>query len=183
MDRNGGRILSESGNALKHSVALTRERSVLEFARVLRLPQGREFEMASVNKVILIGNLGRDPETRYTQGGTPVSNFTMATTERWTDPSGEKKERTEWHRIVVWGKQAEIASQYLRKGRQVYIEGSLQTREWTDRDGNKRQTTEVRAQRLQLLGRPEDRAGAQAPHAAEEVAEPDPGFGEDDVPF
>jgi single-strand DNA-binding protein len=139
--------------------------------------------MASVNKVILIGNLGRDPETRYTQGGTPVSNFTMATTERWTDPSGEKKERTEWHRIVVWGKQAEIASQYLRKGRQVYIEGSLQTREWTDREGNKRQTTEVRAQRLQLLGRPEDRAGAQAPHAAEEVAEPDPGFGEDDVPF
>ena len=114
--------------------------------------------MASVNKVILIGNLGRDPEIRYTPGGSPVANFTMATTERWTDPNGEKKEKTEWHRIVVWGKQAEIAAEYLRKGRQVYIEGSLQTREWTDRDGNKRYTTEVKAQRLQLLGRAEDRA-------------------------
>ena len=107
--------------------------------------------MASVNKVILIGNLGRDPEVRFTQGGTPVANFTMATTERWNDPSGEKKERTEWHRIVVWGKQAEVAAEYLKKGRSVYIEGSRQTREWTDRDGNKRYTTEVRAQRLQFL--------------------------------
>jgi single-strand DNA-binding protein len=110
--------------------------------------------MASVNKVILLGNLGRDPEVRFTQGGTPVANFTMATTDRWSDPSGEKKEKTEWHRIVVWGKQAEIAGEYLRKGRPVFVEGSLQTREWTDRDGNKRYTTEVRAQRLQLLGRP-----------------------------
>ena len=109
--------------------------------------------MASVNKVILIGNLGRDPEVRYTAGGTPVANFTMATTERWSDPSsGERKEKTEWHRVVVWGKQAEIAGEFLRKGRQVYVEGSLQTREWTDRDGNKRQTTEVRAQRFQMLG-------------------------------
>ena len=143
--------------------------------------------MASVNKVILIGNLGRDPEIRYTPGGSPVANFTMATTERWNDPNGEKKEKTEWHRIVVWGKQAEIAAEYLRKGRQVYIEGSLQTREWTDRDGNKRYTTEVKAQRLQLLGRAEDRApvsassGASA--AAEEVAEPGGGYGEDDIPF
>jgi single-strand DNA-binding protein len=136
--------------------------------------------MASVNKVILVGNLGRDPETRYTQNGTPVAHFTMATSERWTDPSGEKKERTEWHRIVVWGKQADVVAQYLRKGRQVYIEGALQTREWTDREGNKRQTTEVRAQRVQLLGRPEERQ----PAAAEEVAEPAAGgFGEDDVPF
>ena len=140
--------------------------------------------MASVNKVILLGNLGRDPEIRYTGGGQAVANFTMATTERWTDPSGEKKEKTEWHRIVVWGKQAEIAGEYLRKGRQVYIEGSLQTREWTDREGNKRYTTEVRAQRLQLLGRPDDRAqGAAPPAPAEEVAEPTGGFSEDDIPF
>jgi single-strand DNA-binding protein len=144
--------------------------------------------MASVNKVILIGNLGRDPEIRYTPGGSPVANFTMATTERWTDPNGEKKEKTEWHRIVVWGKQAEIAAEYLRKGRQVYIEGSLQTREWTDRDGNKRYTTEVKAQRLQLLGRAEDRApvgaaSAGTPATADEVAEPGGGYGEDDIPF
>ena len=138
--------------------------------------------MASVNKVILLGNLGRDPEIRYTQNGTPVANFTMATSERWNDPSGEKRERTEWHRIVVWGKQAEIASEYLRKGRQVYIEGSLQTREWTDREGNKRYTTEVRAQRLQLLGRPDDRQGSPTATSEEEVAEPG-GYGEDDIPF
>jgi single-strand DNA-binding protein len=141
--------------------------------------------MASVNKVILVGNLGRDPEVRYTPGGSAVANFTLATTDRWNDPSGEKKERTEWHRIVVWGKQAEIAGEYLRKGRQVYVEGSLQTREWTDRDGNKRYTTEVRAQRFQMLGaRPGD---APQPVAArgpmEEVAEPEAGFGEDDIPF
>ena len=139
--------------------------------------------MASVNKVILIGNLGRDPEVRFTAGGTPVANFTMATTERWNDPNGEKKERTEWHRIVVWGKQAEVAGEYLRKGRPVYIEGSLQTREWTDRDGNKRYTTEVRAQRLQLLGRPDDRQAVSAPSGADEVAEPGAPFGEDDIPF
>jgi single-strand DNA-binding protein len=143
--------------------------------------------MASVNKVILIGNLGRDPEIRYTPGGSPVANFTMATTERWTDPNGEKKEKTEWHRIVVWGKQAEIAAEYLRKGRQVYIEGSLQTREWTDRDGNKRYTTEVKALRLQLLGRAEDRAPVGASSGpsttADEVAEPAGTYGEDDIPF
>lgn len=140
--------------------------------------------MASVNKVILIGNLGRDPEVRFTQGGTPVANFTMATTERWNDPSGEKKEKTEWHRIVVWGKQAEIAGEYLRKGRPVYIEGSLQTREWVDRDGNKRYTTEVRAQRLQLLGRADDRATAPAAATGpEEVGEPAGGYADDDIPF
>lgn len=140
--------------------------------------------MASVNKVILIGNLGRDPEVRFTQGGTPVANFTMATTDRWNDPSGEKKEKTEWHRIVVWGKQAEVAGEYLRKGRPVYIEGSLQTREWVDRDGNKRYTTEVRAQRLQLLGRADDRTGGPSGGApVEEVGEPAGGFAEDDIPF
>ena len=140
--------------------------------------------MSGVNKVILVGNLGRDPEVRYTASGTPVANFTMATTERWSDQSGERKERTEWHRIVVWGKQAEIAGEYLRKGRQVYVEGSLQTREWTDREGNKRQTTEVRAQRFQMLG---GRGDAEAPAppepAATSVAEPDGGFEDDDIPF
>jgi len=137
--------------------------------------------MASVNKVILIGNLGRDPELRYTASGTPVANFTMATSDRWTDPSGEKKERTEWHRVVVWGKQAEICGEYLRKGKQVFVEGSLQTREWTDREGQKRYTTEVRAQRFQMLGRADDRPQA-PPQGAEQVAEPDVPF-DDDIPF
>lgn len=139
--------------------------------------------MASVNKVILLGNLGRDPEVRFTQGGTPVANFTMATTDRWSDPSGEKKEKTEWHRIVVWGKQAEIAGEYLKKGRPVFVEGSLQTREWTDREGNKRYTTEARAQRLQLLGRPDDRGAAASAAPVEESGEPSGGFAEDDIPF
>ena len=140
--------------------------------------------MASVNKVILVGNLGRDPEVRYTQSGTPVANFTMATTDRWNDQSsGEKKERTEWHRVVVWGKQAEIAGEYLRKGRQVYVEGSLQTREWTDRDGNKRYTTEVKAQMFQMLGRRQDGEFAQGDQGGQAVAEPDPKIEEDDIPF
>jgi len=139
--------------------------------------------MASVNKVILVGNLGRDPELRYTTSGTAVANFTMATTDRWTDPSGEKKERTEWHRIVVWGKQAEICGEYLRKGRQVYVEGSLQTREWTDREGQKRYTTEVRAMRVQMLGRAQDRAESVAAGGGEQVAEPERSFDEDDIPF
>ena len=142
--------------------------------------------MAAVNKVILVGNLGRDPEVRYTASGTPVANFTMATTERWSDAaSGERKEKTEWHRVVVWGKQAEIAGEYLRKGRQVYVEGALQTREWTDREGNKRQTTEIRAQRFQMLGgRGEAEGAPAAPEAAAgELAEPDRAYGEDDIPF
>jgi len=144
--------------------------------------------MAGVNKVLLIGNLGRDPEMRYTTGGIAVANFTVATTERWTDQaSGERKEKTEWHRIVVFAKQAEIAGEYLRKGRQVYIEGSLQTREWTDREGNKRYTTEVKAQRFQMLGRPADAPAAPPadaePAAKTAVAEPEPGYAEDDIPF
>jgi len=141
--------------------------------------------MASVNKVILVGNLGRDPEVRYTTSGTPVANFTMATTDRWVDQaSGERKEQTEWHRIVVWGKQAEIAGEYLRKGKQVYVEGSLQTREWTDRDGNKRYTTEVRAQRFQMLGSREGRQEAAAvTEEAHAASEPGSSFDEDDVPF
>ncbi len=109
--------------------------------------------MASVNKVILIGNLGRDPEMRYTTDGSAVANFSIATTDQWRDKaSGEKQERTEWHRIVFFGRTAEIAGEYLKKGRPVYIEGRLQTRKWTDKDGNERYTTEIVGDRMQLLG-------------------------------
>jgi len=106
-----------------------------------------------VNKVILIGNLGADPEIRYTTSGTAVATLRLATTESWMDKSGERTERTEWHRVIVWGKSAETASQYLSKGKQVYVEGRLQTREWTDKDGNKRFTTEVNASQFVMLGR------------------------------
>ncbi len=111
--------------------------------------------MAAINKVILIGNLGADPEIRYTPSGTAVANFSVATSEKWVNKQGEKQERTEWHRIVAWGKLGEFCGQYLAKGKQVYVEGRLRTRSWEDRDGNKRWTTEVIAQRLQLLGPPE----------------------------
>src|SRR5689334_6716630 len=96
-----------------------------------------------VNKVILIGNLGQDPELRYTPGGAAVANLRIATNEAWTDKNGQKQERTEWHSVVMWGKQAEIVKQYLAKGRQIYIEGRLQTRSWQDKEGNKRYSTEV----------------------------------------
>ncbi|NQZ96589.1 MAG: single-stranded DNA-binding protein, partial [Myxococcales bacterium] len=109
--------------------------------------------MASVNKVILIGNLGKDPELRYTQSGQAVANFNIATTERFGGrDGGEMQERTEWHRIVTWGKTAENCAQYLSKGRSVYIEGRLQTRDWEDKEGNKRYTTEITALRVQFLG-------------------------------
>lgn len=104
-----------------------------------------------VNKVILIGNVGADPELRYTAGGTAVTNFNIATNESWTDSSGERQERTEWHRIVVWGRLAEICNQYLRKGSKVYVEGRLQTRSWETQDGQKRYTTEVVARDMQML--------------------------------
>jgi len=115
--------------------------------------------MAGVNKAILIGNLGRDPELRYTQNGQAVVNFTLATSENWTDKSGERVERTEWHRIVVWGKVGELCAQYLSKGRTVYVEGRIQTREWEDKDGNKRYTTEINAQTVQFLGGPRGEGG------------------------
>lgn len=108
--------------------------------------------MASVNKVILIGNLGRDPETRYTTGGDAVTNLRIATTETWKDKSGEKQEKTEWHTVVLFGRQAEIAGEYLKKGRPVYIEGRLQTRKWTDKEGVEKYSTEVVGDRMQLLG-------------------------------
>src|SRR4029450_2174608 len=112
--------------------------------------------MASLNKVILIGNLGKDPEIRYTQGGDPIANFSLATNEAWTDKSGQKQERTEWHRVEVFGKTAEIVRDYCTKGKQVYIEGSIRYDEWTDKDGVKRTKTKIKVSgmgsRLVLLG-------------------------------
>jgi single-strand DNA-binding protein len=116
---------------------------------------------SGVNKVILVGNLGAPPEMRYTQGGQAVANFRIATNEKWTDKAGQSQERTEWHRIVVWGKIAELCNQYLTKGRQVYVEGRLQTREWMDKENRKNYTTEVVAQQVTFLGG-RDGAGAGA---------------------
>ena len=155
----------------------------------------------SVNKVILIGRLGADPEVRYTPGGQPVANFRIATSESWNDKQGQRQERTEWHRIVAWGKLGELCGEYLSKGRQVYVEGRLQTRQWDDRDGNKRFTTEIQAREITFLGgRGETGEGKRAPAAAAATAEgpapekaagtDEPGFdygpppmGDDDVPF
>ena len=154
--------------------------------------------MASVNKVILIGNLGRDPEVRYMPSGDAVANITIATTETWKDKAGEKQEQTEWHRVAMFGKTAEIAGEYLKKGSQVYIEGKLQTRKWTDKEGHERYTTEIRADRMQMLGSrsggsermapPEDDA---PPRATAAPAKKAAGAGkvgnfddlEDDIPF
>ena len=117
--------------------------------------------MASVNKVILVGNLGRDPETRYMPDGAAITNASLATTFAWTDKaSGEKKEETEWHRIVFRGRLAEIAGEYLKKGSQVYVEGRLRTRKWQDKEGKDRYTTEITADTMQMLG---SRAGAGSP--------------------
>ena len=107
----------------------------------------------SVNKAILVGRLGRDPETRYTSGGQAVANFTLATDETYKDRAGERQKRTEWHRVVLWGKLAEIAQQYLKKGQLVYVEGRIQTRQWEDkRDGQKRSTTEIVGTTMRMLG-------------------------------
>jgi single-strand DNA-binding protein len=108
--------------------------------------------MGSVNKVILVGNLGRDAELRYTPGGAAVATINMATTEVWNDKGGQRQEKTEWHRIVLWGKSAESLTEYLTKGKQIYVEGRLQTRQWDDKDGNKRYTTEIRGDKIVLLG-------------------------------
>jgi single-strand DNA-binding protein len=108
--------------------------------------------MAGVNKVILIGNLGKDPELRYTPGGQATASFSLATTERWNDKNGQKQERTEWHNIVAWGKLAELVNQYLKKGRSAYIEGRINYRSWDDRDGNKKYRTEIVANQIQFLG-------------------------------
>ena len=108
--------------------------------------------MGSVNKVILVGNLGRDAELRYTPGGAAVATLNLATTEVWNDKNQQRQEKTEWHRVVLWGKQAESLQEYLTKGKQIYVEGRLQTRQWDDKDGNKRYTTEIKADRITLLG-------------------------------
>lgn len=146
----------------------------------------------SVNKVILLGRLGQDPELKYTPGGAPVCNFSLATTESWTDKQGQKQERTEWHRVVVWGKLAELCNQYLAKGRQAFLEGRLQTRSWDDKDGNKRYTTEILASTVQFIGGPSagatrdnvDSSYSQAPApAAEYQVANDAHFAADDIPF
>lgn len=148
----------------------------------------------SVNKVILLGRLGQDPELKYTPGGAAVCNFSLATTEAWTDKAGQKQEKTEWHRIVVWGKLAELCNQYLSKGRQAFLEGRLQTRSWEDKDGNKRYTTEIMATTVQFIGGPSaernnnaDNSLNQAPSAGPanqdyQVAN-DAHFAADDIPF
>ncbi len=108
--------------------------------------------MRSLNRVQLIGNLGKNPEVRYTANGSAVANFSLATNESWVGKDGQKNEKTEWHNIVAWGKLGEICGEYLTKGRQVYIEGKLTTRSWEDRDGNKRYTTEIKAENMIMLG-------------------------------
>ena len=137
---------------------------------------------ASVNKAILIGHLGKDPEIRYAQSGTAVTNFSLATNEVWNNQEGQRQEKTEWHRVVAFGKLAEICGQYLTKGKQVYVEGKLQTRTWDDRDGNKRSTTEIVASNVVMLGK-----GASAPSdsLAPPIEEPSPASDskDDDIPF
>lgn len=148
----------------------------------------------SVNKVILIGRLGQDPEVRYTPSGAAVSNFSVATNENWVDKSGQKQERTEWHRVVVWGKQAELCKQYITKGRQVYVEGKLQTRQWQDQSGQTKYTTEIQAQTIRFLGAGAgagtgDRvtrdtgSEAQADGVQAGGVNDQPSFTEDDIPF
>ncbi len=117
--------------------------------------------MASVNKVILLGNLGRDPETRYTTDGSAVANLSIATSEQWKDKGGEKQERTEWHRVVLFGRTAEVAGEYLKKGRSVYIEGRLQTRKYTDKDGVEKYSTEIIGDRMQLIGGARESGGGE----------------------
>ena len=142
----------------------------------------------SVNKVILVGRLGQDPEVRYTQGGTAVANLRIATDETWKDQSGERQQRTEWHTVVVWRRLAEICGQYLSKGKQIYIEGKLQTRSWQDREGNKRYSTEIQADNMVMLGGRSDEGHAAPPAQSAPAAQPaaagsDSGTSDDDIPF
>lgn len=139
--------------------------------------------MAGVNKVILIGNLGADPELRYTSGGAAVADLRIATSRKFQTKDGTSKEDTQWHKVVVWGKQAEHCKEYLAKGRSAYIEGRLQTRQWEDKDGNKRWTTEIVAQQVQFLGGKGGGGGGgfdEPPPPGDGDA---PNFGDDDIPF
>jgi single-strand DNA-binding protein len=138
----------------------------------------------SVNKVILIGNLGRDPEVRFTGSGKAVCKFPLATSEVWNDAEGGRQERTDWHNVVVWGKQGETCGQYLSKGRQVYVEGSIRTRSYDDKDGNKRYITEIVAQRVRFLGGQSGGRGAATGDAPPLPDEPAGGsVPDDDIPF
>jgi single-strand DNA-binding protein len=144
--------------------------------------------MGSVNKVILVGNLGRDIELRYTPGGAAVATLNLATTEVWTDRNNQRQEKTEWHRVIVWGKQAESLQEYLTKGKQIYVEGRLQTRQWDDKDGNKRYTTEIKTNRITLLGGAGRGLAAGTMERASEsksIADETPmeAISEDDIPF
>ncbi len=141
--------------------------------------------MAGVNKAILVGRLGKDPELKYTPSGQAVASFSLATGEKWKDKDGNMQERTEWHNIIVWGRMAENAKEYLAKGRQVYIEGRIQTRSWDDKDGNKKYMTEIVVQNLQYLGSRSDQSsaspGGPPPEAAPQPA--DLAGEDDDLPF
>lgn len=142
--------------------------------------------MASVNKVILIGHLGRDPETRYMPSGDAMTTISLATTEQWRDKEGNKQEKTEWHRIVMFGKVAEIAEEYLKKGAQVYFEGALQTRKWTDKGGNDRYSTEVVCRTMKMLSKPtggsQQRSEPERPPQRQQSGDPIDDL-EDDIPF
>jgi single-strand DNA-binding protein len=139
----------------------------------------------SLNKVMLIGNLGKDPELRFTPQGRAVARFSLATSESWTDQQGQKQDRTEWHNIVVWGKQAETCGQYLSKGRQVFIEGSIRSRQYDDKEGQKRYITEVIAQRVQFLGGGRGEGGGRGvgPGGGGGEDAPAPVPEDDDIPF
>lgn len=150
--------------------------------------------MASLNKVMLIGNLGKDPEIRYTAGGSAVASFSLATSEKFKNKSGEWEERTEWHNVTLWGRTAEIAGEYLSKGKTVYIEGRLQTRKWQDKDGRDRWTTEIVGEKMQMLGgkggegsgagaRPQGRPGQTVSEESYAPAYDEPSFNPDDIPF
>jgi len=146
--------------------------------------------MSSLNKVMLIGRLGKDPEIRYTQDGTQVANFSLATSEFSSDKAGGRQERTEWHNIVAWNKLADLAKRFLTKGRQVYVEGRLRTREWNDRDGNKRRTTEIVINQMVLLGSRGEGGSdaaysttASAPEPLPEAPGAEPEITDDDIPF
>lgn len=140
--------------------------------------------MSGVNKVMIIGRLGTDPEVKTVSGGNTVARLSVATSENWTDREGQKQERTEWHRIVVWGKLAELCGKYLSKGRQVFVEGRLQTRSWEDQQGQKRYTTEIVASSVQFLGGPSAGAGAANDFGGSQDFGPEPAFdASDDIPF
>jgi single-strand DNA-binding protein len=136
--------------------------------------------MGSVNKVILLGNLGRDPELKYTPSGAAVANFTIATNETWKDKDGQKQEHTEWHRVVVWGKLAEICGEYLHKGRQVYIEGSIRSRTYKDREGVEKSVTEIKADNMVMIGKGESGPAKGGDRGA---AEREPEYSDEDIPF